>query len=59
MDRALLRVATFEVLYLDNVPDGVAISEAVALATELSTDESPAFINGLLSRIADVKATLV
>ena len=59
VDRALLRVATFEVLYLDDVPDGVAISEAVALATELSTDESPAFINGLLSRIADVKATLV
>lgn len=59
VDRALLRVATFEVLYLDDVPDGVAISEAVALATDLSTDESPAFINGLLSRIAEVKATLV
>ncbi|KNX37318.1 transcription antitermination factor NusB [Luteipulveratus halotolerans] len=59
VDRALLRVATFELLYQDDVPDAVVISEAVALATELSTDESPSFINGLLARLAEVKPTLV
>ena len=40
------------------VPDGVAISEAVALATELSTDESPRFVNGLLSRLLELKPSL-
>ena len=40
------------------VPDGVAVSEAVALATELSTDESPRFVNGLLSRLAELKPSL-
>jgi N utilization substance protein B len=41
------------------VPDGVAISEAVLLARDLSTDGSPAFINGLLARIAELKPTLL
>ncbi|MDE9366058.1 transcription antitermination factor NusB [Luteipulveratus sp. YIM 133132] len=59
VDRALLRVATYELLYEDDVPDAVVISEAVALATELSTDESPSFVNGLLARLAEVKPTLV
>ncbi len=59
VDRALLRLAAWEVLFNDEVPDGVAISEAVALATELSTAESPTFVNGLLSRIAEVKSTLI
>ena len=59
VDRAILRIGTWEVVYSDEVPDAVAISEAVALAKELSTDESPAFVNGLLGRIADVKSTLV
>lgn len=59
VDRALLRVATYELLYEDDVPDGVVISEAVSLATDLSTDESPSFINGLLSRLSEVKPTLV
>ncbi len=48
-----------EILHAEDVPDSVAISEAVALATELSTDESPRFVNGLLARIAEVKPTLV
>ncbi|HEX8970833.1 transcription antitermination factor NusB [Oryzihumus sp.] len=59
VDRAILRIGAFEVLYADDVPDAVAISEAVALAKSLSTDDSPTFVNGLLARIAEVKPTLV
>ncbi|HRW19518.1 MAG TPA: transcription antitermination factor NusB [Dermatophilaceae bacterium] len=58
VDRAILRVATWEVVYSDEVPDAVAISEAVELAKALSTDESPAFVNGLLGRLSSVKHTL-
>ncbi len=58
VDRAILRVGTFEVLWADDVPDGVAISEAVELATSLSTDESPRFVNGLLARLVEVRPTL-
>jgi N utilization substance protein B len=57
VDRAILRVGAFEVLF-GEVPEGVAISEAVAIATELSTDDSPKFVNGLLARLAEVKPTL-
>lgn len=59
VDRAILRLGAWEILLNDEVPDGVAVSEAVALATELSTDESPKFVNGLLARIVEVKPTLV
>lgn len=59
VDRAILRIGAWEVLFNDEIPDAVAISEAVALATELSTDESPQFVNGLLGRLAEVKATIV
>ncbi|GAA1257077.1 transcription antitermination factor NusB [Oryzihumus leptocrescens] len=59
VDRAILRIGAFEVLYADDVPDAVAISEAVALAKSLSTDDSPTFVNGLLARLAEVKPTLV
>jgi N utilization substance protein B len=58
VDRNLLRIGLFELLYCDEVPDAVAISEAVNLARELSTDESPAFVNGILGRIAELKPTL-
>jgi N utilization substance protein B len=58
VDRAILRVGAFEVLF-GEVPEAVAISEAVAIATELSTDDSPKFVNGLLARLAEVKPTLV
>ena len=58
VDRAALRLATWEIVYSDEVPDAVAIDEAVELVKSLSTDESPAFVNGLLSRIAEVKHTL-
>ena len=59
VDRAILRIGAWEVVYSGTVPDVVAISEAVALATTLSTDDSPVFVNGLLARLAEVKPTLV
>lgn len=58
VDRNLLRIGAYEILYLDDVPDAVAVSEAVNLAKDLSTDESPAFINGLLSKLIELKPTL-
>ena len=58
VDRAILRLGAYEVLYAEGVPEGVAIAEAVELAKTLSTDESPKFVNGLLARLAEVKPTL-
>jgi N utilization substance protein B len=58
VDRNLLRMGAFELLWVEDVPDGVAVSEAVALATDLSTDESPRFVNGLLSRLQQLKPSL-
>ena len=58
VDRAVLRIGTFELIWRDDVPDAVAISEAVGLARQLSTDESPAFVNGLLARLLDLKPLL-
>ena len=58
VDRNILRIGAYELLWCDDVPDGVAISEAVALARELSTDESPTFVNGLLSRLQQLKPSL-
>ena len=54
VDRNLLRIGAFEILHCDDVPDSVAISEAVDLAGDLSTDESPRFVAGLLSKLAEV-----
>ena len=59
VDRALLRLATFELLWRDDVPDAVVIDEAVTLARSLSTDESPAFVNGLLARLLELKPQLL
>ena len=59
VDRALLRVSAYEVLYVEDVPDGVAVSEAKNLATELSTDNSPQFIGGLLTKLSEVKSSIV
>jgi transcription antitermination protein NusB len=58
VDRNILRIGSYELLWGDQVPDGVAISEAVLLATELSTDNSPAFVNGLLARLLELKPTI-
>lgn len=55
VDRAILRVGAWELLHNPQVPDAVAIDEAVRLATELSTDASPTFVNGLLARLLDVR----
>src|SRR3954451_3875868 len=58
VDRSLLRLSAWELLFNDDVPDAVAINEAVELARPLSTDESPAFVNGLLARLLEVKPTV-
>ena len=52
VDRAVLRIAIWEILYNDEVPAAVAIDEAVTLAKEFSTDESGSFVNGVLGRVA-------
>jgi len=51
VDRNVLRLGVFELLYTDDVPDGVAVTEAMNLVRDLSTDESPAFVNGVLGTI--------
>ena len=58
VDRNVLRIGVYELLWADDVPDAVAISEAVLLAQDLSTEASPAFVNGLLARIAKLKPSL-
>jgi N utilization substance protein B len=52
LDRAIARLAAWEILYNDEVPDGVAIAEAVESASLLSTEESSGFLNGLLGAIS-------
>ncbi len=51
VDRNVLRLGVFELLYVDDVPDAVAVSEAISLVRDLSTDESPTFVNGILGAI--------
>lgn len=58
VDRNALRLGVFEILYVDDVPDAVAVSEAMVLVRDLSTDESPAFVNGVLGNILRNKAAL-
>ncbi|MCU1649819.1 MAG: NusB antitermination factor, partial [Pseudonocardia sp.] len=53
VDRTLLRIGLYELLWIDEIDDPVAITEAVELARTLSTDDSPRFVNGVLGRIAD------
>lgn len=59
VDRAVLRIGTYEVLFRDEVPDAVAVDEAVELVRSLSTDDSPTFVNGLLGRLVELKPTLL
>ncbi|GAA1230471.1 transcription antitermination factor NusB [Prauserella halophila] len=54
VDLAILRVGIYEMLWSADVPDAVAIDEAVGLAKELSTDDSPRFVNGVLGRIGNI-----
>ena len=58
VDRNALRIGIFEVLYVDEVPDAVAVSEAMNLVRDLSTDESPNFVNGVLGNIVRNKPAL-
>jgi len=58
VDRNVLRIGVYELLWADDIPDAVAINEAVLLAQDLSTDASPTFVNGLLARIAELKPSL-
>ena len=52
VDRNVLRLGVYELLYVEDIPDAVAVSEAMSLVRDLSTDESPAFVNGVLGNIA-------
>ncbi|MGH3950411.1 MAG: transcription antitermination factor NusB [Pseudonocardiaceae bacterium] len=54
VDLAILRVGIYELLWAHDVPDPVAIDEAVGLAKDLSTDDSPRFVNGVLGRIGNI-----
>ena len=58
VDLAALRIGAYELLWCDDVPDGVAVSEAVELVGSLSTDESAGFVNGLLARLLQLKPSL-
>jgi transcription antitermination protein NusB len=58
VDRNVLRLGVFEVLYVEDVPDAVAVTEAMSLVRDLSTDESPAFVNGILGNIVRNKPAL-
>ncbi len=58
VDRNALRIGVFEVLYVDDVPDAVAVSEAMGLVRDLSTDDSPAFVNGVLGSVVRNKPAL-
>jgi len=58
VDRNVLRLGVLELLYVDEIPDAVAVSEAMSLVRDLSTDESPAFVNGVLGNILRDKPAL-
>lgn len=58
VDRNILRLGTFELLWGNELPEGVAISEAVELAKTLSTEDSATYINGVLAAISEIKASL-
>jgi N utilization substance protein B len=55
VDRAILRMAVYELLWVDDVPDAVVLDEAVTLARALSTDDSPAYVNGVLGAVLDAE----
>ena len=58
VDRNALRMGVYEILYVDEVPDAVAISEAMNLVRDLSTDDSPGFVNGVLGNVVRNKPAL-
>ncbi len=58
VDRNALRIAIYEILYVDDIPDAVAVSEALKLVRDLSTDESAGYVNGVLGNILRNKPAL-
>ncbi|GGU60930.1 NusB antitermination factor [Streptomyces cavourensis] len=58
VDRNIIRLGAYELIWMDETPDAVVIDEAVQLAKEFSTDDSPSFVNGLLARFKDLKPNL-
>ena len=58
VDRNILRLAIYEILWEDGLDDAIAIDEALSLAKELSTDDSAGYIHGVLGRITSIKTTL-
>ena len=58
VDRNILRLAIYEIIWSDDVEDAVAIDEALNLARDLSTDESAVYIHGVLGRISTIKASI-
>ncbi|MEU5403468.1 MULTISPECIES: transcription antitermination factor NusB [unclassified Streptomyces] len=58
VDRNIIRLGAYELVWVDGTPDAVVIDEAVELAKEFSTDESPSFVNGLLGRFKELKPNL-
>ncbi|MBK3383221.1 transcription antitermination factor NusB [Streptomyces albidoflavus] len=58
VDRNILRLGAYELIWVDTTPDAVVLDEAVQLAKEFSTDDSPAFVNGLLARFKELKPGL-
>jgi N utilization substance protein B len=58
VDRNILRLAIFEIVWSDELADSIAIDEALTLAKDLSTDESASFIHGLLGKIASIKESI-
>ena len=58
VDRSVLRLGLYELLFSDDVPSAVAIDQSVELVKALSTDDSPRFVNGVLGRIAGIRSRL-
>ena len=58
VDRNILRLGIYEVLWIENLDDGIVIDEALSLARDLSTDDSAGFIHGVLGRISSIKGSL-
>jgi transcription antitermination protein NusB len=59
VDRNILRIGIFELLWCHDIPDSVAINESLELAKTLSTDESAGYVNGILGRISSIKEDIV
>src|SRR5699024_7068125 len=59
MDKSILRLGAWELLFNEDMPDGAAVNEAVNMAREYSNDDSPTYINGVLGRLQELKPTLL